>query len=96
MEEVHDERVALAFGAVPPLIHFFDLHELILAPTFVIRRGFAIGEETIEAIADDDTHRRHTPRNRKKHDVVRVDECGYADGSFNGPASASASAFGRS
>jgi len=31
MEEVHDERVALAFGAVVPLVHFFDLHELILS-----------------------------------------------------------------
>ena len=31
MEEVHDERVALAFAAVVPLVHFFDLHELILS-----------------------------------------------------------------
>lgn len=31
MEEVHDEGVALAFGAVVPLVHFFDLHELIVS-----------------------------------------------------------------
>jgi len=31
MEEVHDEGVALAFGAVVPLVHFFDPHELILS-----------------------------------------------------------------
>jgi hypothetical protein len=31
VEEVHDECVTLAFGAVVPLVHFLDLHELILS-----------------------------------------------------------------